>query len=198
MSEALDLKRPYRIALRILFVGIAALAAWCFLPDKNNTLPITEVIEPGFIAAFSKQQDTASQPTIVVTGVEHLNTSSRQSYKHIRLALVNPTSSVIEYVGYNPNSFSERPPRGEINPWYSVQINSNGALIPKTVGRCGVGRDTLIVMPAHAGCFDAYCEDDGSPFQIGVNCIWTTETGARQEALIWSEPIEPLDTHSSR
>lgn len=174
----------------IKIVGVAAAIAvsslW-LLRGQDNTMAISRVVSPE-IAHPVNHARHPSQLKLVFVGSEPVPISNPERwYYQIRLALLNPTSFRLEYVGYTPDSYTHRPPQGEINPWYVVQTKIDDQWIDQPLGRCGVGRGELSIRPGQAGHFDAIVEDDGHAFRVGVRCKWVDQEGNFQESTIWSD-----------
>jgi hypothetical protein len=189
----MDLTRPPRFSLKSLFVAVAILsvplAVWCYVPDPNNTLPMDRIVGPPDLSAAPGAQDLM-EPRIVVLGVETPAFSQpNKQYESFRLALVNPTPYSVRYSGYKMNSYSSRPPRGEIHPFHDMQVNTNGAWTSKPLFRCGTGAGELRIKPGHAGRFDVLHEVGEPPLRVGVQCRWIDRSDTSQSQMIWSTQL---------
>jgi hypothetical protein len=184
--------KPPRYSLRTLLVAVAlvsvAMAIWHYLwPDPNNTLPIAIVLPPEAVRQLDSGHET-ERPSILFLKPEQAAQSGSQRFQ---FALVNPTEYQIKFVGYRPDSYSVRPRRGTIHPLYSLRIKTNGGSRGKGMLWCGTGSGELLVIPGHAGRFDAtYDYSSGDDlFQVGVECQWTDETGRPHKTMIWSDEL---------
>lgn len=162
--------RRNRVALIVsLFVGAMPLLSGC--TDEINTLPVDDFTGPDSQAVSEAFMQT--EPTIIHTGRPYQKTDSGDRYL-ASFVLVNPLNVPIEYYGYRMDSFSERPPAGEIHPFYALQIMKHGddQWQDGNMGYCGTGADTMVVNPRQAGRFQAHMPLGEGDCRISVSCSW--------------------------
>lgn len=150
-------------------------------------MAIDRVVSPEIANRLNHARQPSQLKLVFVGGNPVPIKNPERSYYQVRLALLNPTPFCLKYVGYTPDSYSTRPPQGEINPWYVVQTKIDDQWIEQPLGRCGVGRGELAIPPGQAGNFDAIVEDDGHVFRVGVRCKWVDQDWNLLESTIWSD-----------
>lgn len=181
----------------IPIAGVVAAITVVSLPslrDYDNTMAIDRVVSPGIANRLNHVRQPSQLKLVFVSGDPVPIKNPERSYYQVRLALLNPTPFCLKYVGYTPDSYSTRPPRGEINPWYVVQTKIDDQWIEQPLGRCGTGRGELAILPGQAGNFDAIVEDDGHAFRVGVRCKWVDQDGNLLESTIWSDEQASLSS----
>lgn len=177
-------KRLFPIAVVLGAIAVVSLSS---LRDHDNTMAIDRVVSPEIANRLNHARQPSQLKLVFVGGDPVPIKNPERSYYQVRLALLNPTPFCLKYVGYTPDSYSTRPPRGEINPWYIVQTKIDDQWIEQPVERCGTGRDELAISPGQAGNFDAIVEGDGHVFRVGVCCKWVDQDGSLLESTIWSD-----------
>lgn len=144
-----------------------ALAVWAYVPDPNNTLPMARIVPPELLAPIKG----ATQPQIVWLGEgAALDSSGGRRYW---LAVVNPTPHTLHYHGYTMDSWSERPPWGEISPFYTPEHQTAAGWVPDSLGWCGTGAGEMAIKPGHAGKFAVYDREEHLPFRVRVGYTLT-------------------------
>lgn len=185
------MKRLWSYSKRLVPIAgvIAAIAVVSLWPlrDHDNTMAIDRVVSPEIASRLNQARQPSQLKLILVDSKPVPIRNPERWYYEVRLAFLNPTQFHLNYVGYTPESYSTRPPRGEINPWYVVQTKIDDQWIDQPLGRCGVGREELAIRSGQAGNFDAIVEDDGHAFRVGVGCKWIDNAGHLQESTIWSD-----------
>ena len=174
------MKRYFRFSIRsiltFLFIFSICLCVGIFFwPDPNNTLPISRILQ-GEVAA--KVQSRSAKAELIFL--------SKDKDK-IRLALVNNSPSKIVYTGFTPDSYSERPDPGHINPICLIEQKQNGIWTKKNVAVCGTGLADLAVASGHAGKFEVFGIDVNLPARIGVQYSGADASNRPVSGILWSE-----------
>jgi thiol-disulfide isomerase/thioredoxin len=156
--------------------------------DTHNTMTIQQI---------ENQLETQLSSDAPLTVPELCVLGSRTSHHGDRsflvadLVLVNPLSVPLTYYGYRMDSWSTRPPAGEISPLYSTQLKDadNSEWQNGFNGWCGTGAATMVVPPKYAGRFDAQIELPVLAARIGVECSWKTSDGQTRQEEVWTREI---------
>jgi hypothetical protein len=175
-----------KFSLRTLLAAVSlicvGLAVWAYVPDPNNTLPMARIVPPDLLAPIKG----ATQPQIIWLGEEPAVDSS--GHHRYWVAIVNPTSHTLHYHGYTMDSWSQRPPWGEIYPFYAPEHQTAAGWTPDQLARCGTGAGDLAIKPGHAGKFDVYDHDGNLPFRVRVGYTLTKGGAPSGRGVLVSEP----------
>jgi hypothetical protein len=173
-----------RLIATVLFSVITLLSGCA---DDMNTLPVATIaaIDGQSVSEALKENG----PTIVHIGRPQVEAGSGERFL-TWFVLVNPLNVPISYHGYRMDSWTERPPVGEISPFYGMQTKNpdEGQWQNGNVGWCGTGAGTMVVKGEHCGRFKTYLPLGESDCKIGFTCSWTNN-GKTTSKVIWSPTI---------
>ena len=166
------ISRGILLVLGVVAIVVAA-KAWLEWNDEDNTLPIEQIVSAEQLLVLPPPQQEERLLVVRLT--------------RNQFALINPTKFPIHYTGYTIGSWTNRPPRGDVNPFYHAEVrDEKGQWVRGAGARCGTGAGTMTVRPGQAGRFVIHEEFRDKESRIGVT-FWRGNPQAPET--IWSEPI---------
>lgn len=164
--------------------SIVTLLILCFGPlGRDTSLPASSML------GREQLSNLDESVSVVVTSVGQRND---QGVMRIGLTLVNRSESTIDFIGYEPNSYSPPLGTGFVSPLYVRQFRNESDWVEKKGGWCGVGAGLIPLKPGRAGRFDAWIADadrGNLEVRIGVRFQPHKSGPVADSSVAWSQPI---------
>ena len=150
----------------------------------GNTVSVSEICPPELL-------NSNPEKGIAVYSIGRGATESGGTSKHIefQFLLANLSNREIRYWGYRPDSYTQRLPRGVVQPLYSMAINQADKWEPSSIGWCGTGAANMRLQAGQAGRFKAYIDAEARLAKVGVHCYELDASGFKHDFVVWSEPF---------
>jgi len=130
-------------------------------------------------------------------GLKCLGVVNKHGSDWIGFQVENPNNNRIFFYGYTPESFSNGIPKGEIIPFYLMEIRkNNGPWKQVELGHCGTGKGILPLEPKSKVTFETTIPA-GEWDEVRVGLAWAKETSAPIERA-WSDVIKRADLKNKK
>lgn len=152
--------------------------------SDGNTVPLSQICPPGLL-----NSNPENGIAVYSMGRGSTESNGTSTYIEFQFLLVNLSNREIRYWGYRPDSYTQRLPRGVVQPLYSMAIAQFDKWEPADVRWCGTGTANMRLKAGQAGRFKAYLNVEERLARIGVRCFEEGAGGVNKEFVVWSEPF---------